>query len=87
MKISDVRNLVPGTNKVPSQGSIPHSHGGGECGGAVGSNESWIRLERHYRVFGHSVWTSRQVIFDAKVDTDRLKLRWTDDRHLWVACN
>jgi hypothetical protein len=80
-------NYVRGERTTNESGRYSAFAKGGECGGAVGSYESSVKVERHYRLFGHHAWTSTDEIFDATVDVDRLKLQWIDEHHLLVSCN
>jgi hypothetical protein len=80
-------DLRVGETLTDKSGTYSAFSEGGECGGALGSYESWVKAERHYRLFGHRVWTSREIVFDAAVDVDKVKLQWTDERSLLVACD
>jgi hypothetical protein len=80
-------DYVTGERTTNQSGGYSAFTKGSECGGAVGSYESSVKVERQCRLFGHRVWTSTEVIFDARVKVDRLKLQWIDEHHLLVACS
>jgi hypothetical protein len=57
-----------------------------ECGGALGSYESVVMVEKSYYVFGRRIWTASRGVFEAKASQDDLKIQWIDDHRLAVTC-
>jgi hypothetical protein len=79
-------DFIAGKRETNPSGKYSAFTEGSSCG-ATSPYESSVQIEKPYSVFGRRVWTSRQGIFRATVDLDQLKLQWTDDHRLLVACH